>query len=310
MPKNFPDIWIGRVEKKLTSADSAPWLDGIPEINGDVVTLGEGTDTEKNIIYVPTTDFEPDVLINNDTYPLALQEYTDDTATIALDKYQTKQTSISDDASMGASYDIVTAATGSHTTAILKKKYAKAIHAIAPSAHNAAKTPVLKTTGLDDGAGRKMLTRKDLNALKKAFDDLEIPSEGGRRLVLCPDHINDLLNFDQKFENQYYNYTTGKIANVSGFEIYEYVANPYFNATTGAKKSFGSIPVAGTDFRASVAFYAPNIGKKTGKTKQYFSEAKANPGTQANTLNYRHYFICVPKRAEYIGAIISGVVAG
>lgn len=307
MPANFPEIWLGRVEKKLTSQDKAPWLDGIAEIPGEVITLGEGTQTEKNIIHIPTTDFEPSVFINNTTYPLALENYTDDTLTIALDKYQTAQTSISDDDAMGASYDKVDAATGANVEAILKTKYAKAAHAIAPDAAVAGKMAVRKTTGADDGTGRKMITRADIIALKDAFDKMQVPGDG-RRLVLSGDHVNDLLLNDQKFANQYYNYTTGKISNLYGFQVYEYVANPYYNATTATKKSFGSEPAEG-DYMASFAFYVPNIGKKTGKTKQYFKPSSLDTETQANKLNYRHYFIAAPKRKEYIGAIISDVAA-
>jgi len=307
MARNFPEIWLGRVEKLLTSADQAPWLDGIPELASDVVVFGEGTQTEKNTVYIPLTSFEPTVLINNTTYPMALETYDDQTATVNLDKYQTLPTSISDDDAMGASYNKIDAATGSHVTAIAKKKYAKAIHAIAPTSHVALSTPVVKTTGADDGTGRKMMVRGDIKKMKAGFDKMEVPGDG-RRLVLCSDHVNDLLENDQKFSDQYYNYTTGKISNLLSFVIYEYVSNPYYNATTATKKSFGAIVGTG-DYQASVAFYAPNIAKKTGNTKQYFTDAKTDTQTQSNSLNYRHYFICVPKRAKYIGAIISDVVA-
>ena len=65
---------------------------------------------------------------------------------------------------------------------------------------------------------------------------MEVPTEG-RRLVLCTDHVNDLLLVDQKFKDQYYNYTSGKIANLYGFEVYEYVSCPFFFTTNGLKKS-------------------------------------------------------------------------
>ncbi|MDR0829649.1 MAG: hypothetical protein LBN95_06020 [Prevotellaceae bacterium] len=316
MAKNFPDIWIGRVEKNLKNTDLAPWLDGVPEIGAETIMIGEGTDAEKCKIFLPTTDFEPQVFINNTTYPLALQEYDDDTIEIALDKYQTAQTSISDDAALGSSYDVIDTATKSHTSAINTNKYAKAIHAIAPNT-DSANTPVVTTTGENDGTGRRQLIRKDLVALKKKFDVLQVPMTE-RRLVLCPDHIADLLNIDQHFANQYYNYSDGKIAKSFGFEIYENVSNPYFSsyvpaagqtpAVPATKKSVGSV-VGDGDFQASVAFYVPNIGKKTGLTKQYFSDAKTDTANQTNKLNYRHYFIAVPKRAQYIGALISGKVA-
>ena len=305
MPRNFPDIWLGRVEKRLKNTDTAPWLNGISEVPGEVIVVGEGTDGEKCLIHIPTTDFNPDVLINNTTYPIALQEYTDDTAIIALDKYQTKVTTISDDAALGATYDKVDTATGTHVSAISTNKYGRAIHALAPDAHT-TDTPVVRTSGDDDGMGRKILTRKDIIAMKKKFDVLQVPL-AGRRLVLSPDHVADLLLQDQVFAHQYYNYTSGKIANLLGFEVYEYVANPQFNAGTGQKASFGSIPAA-NDFQASVAFFAPNVAKKTGLTKQYFADSKTDPKNQTNQLNYRHYYIACPKRKMYYGAIISDTV--
>lgn len=305
MPRNFPDIWLGRVEKRLENTDIAPWLDGISEVPGDVIVVGEGTDGEKCLIHIPTTDFEPDVLINNTAYPIALQEYTDDTVTIALDKYQTKVTTISDDMALGATYDKIDTATGTHVSSVNTNKYGRAIHALAPNS-DSADTPVIKTTGADDGSGRKRLLKNDIVELKKKFDVLQVPLIG-RRLVLSPDHIADLLSQDQVFAGQYYNYTSGKVLNLFGFEVYEYVANPNFNATTGTKKSFGSIPGMG-DYQASVAFYVPNVAKKTGLTKQYFKDSKIAPSTQTNQLNYRHYFIACPKRAMYLGAIISDVI--
>ena len=305
MARNFPDIWLSRVEKRLKNTDVAPWLNGISEVPGEVIVVGEGTDGEKCLIHIPTTDFQPDVLINNITYPLALQDYTDDTVIIALDKYQTKVTTISDDAALGATYDKVDTATGTHVSAINTNKFGRAIHALAPDA-NTADTPVVRTSGGNDGSGRRMITRADIIAMKKAFDVMQIPA-GGRRLVLCPDHVADLLNQDQVFAHQYYNYTSGKIANLFGFEVYEYVANPLFNVGTGAKTSFGSIPAA-NDYQASVAFYVPNVAKKTGLTKQYFADSKTDPKNQTNQLNYRHYFIACPKQKMYIGAIISDAV--
>jgi hypothetical protein len=305
MAKNFPDIWLGRVEKKLKNTDVAPWLNGIGELPGEIIVVGEGTDGEKCLIHIPTTDFEPEVLINNSTYPIALQEYTDDTVIVALDKYQTKVTTISDDAALGATYDKVDTATNTHVSSINTNKYGRAIHALAPDSHT-ADTPVIKTAGDDDGTGRRILIKADIIKLKKAFDVAQVPLSG-RRLVLCPDHVADLLNRDQAFANQYYNYTSGKIANLFGFEVYEYVANPMFNAATGAKASFGSIPTGGV-YQASVAFYVPNVAKKTGLTKQYFADSKIDPENQTNRLNYRHYFIACPKRKMYIGAIASDVV--
>ncbi|MDO9554533.1 hypothetical protein [Rhodonellum sp.] len=310
MPNNFPEVWLNRVETNLRATDEAPWLDGVEEMDTAVLEVGSGSASEQNIIHIPTSEFEPDVLINNTTYPIALQIYDDDKVTISLDKYQTKVTTLSDDQIMGAAYPRIDNATRTHTSSLLKSKYGKAIHAIAP-AGNTANTPVVLTTGAVEGGaatGRKTLKYEDLVAMKKAFDVLQMPMVG-RRLVLSTDHWNDLLLDRERFGDNFSNYRTGAAAPmIAGFEVYQYVANPYYTATV--KKAYGSVPVANEDFQASIAFYVPNIAKKTGLTKQYFALASADPENQTNKINYRHYFIAIPKRAMYIGAIASGVVTG
>lgn len=304
MPQNFPEVWQNRVETNLTQETRAPWLEGVAELDTEVLEVGSGSASEQNVIHIPTSDFEPDVLINNTTYPLALQAYTDSEVTISLDKYQTKVVTLTDDQVIGASYPRIDAATRATTDAILKKKFAKAIHAIAP-AGDTSDTPVIATTGADDGTGRKRLVYGDLVNLKGKFDKNQIDATG-RRLVLSTDHWNDLLLDRERFGDNFSNYRTGELSPmVAGFEIYQFVANPYF--TGKVKKAFAAAPVPG-DFQASVAFYVPNIAKKTGMTKQYYADARIDPENQTNKLAYRHYFIALPKRNKYIGAIVSGAV--
>lgn len=308
MPANFPEAWLHRVETNLTNETTAPWMEGIAELDTAILEVGSGSASEKNIIHIPTTDFEPDVLINNNTYPLALQAYTDDEVTISLDKYQTKVVTLTDDQKIGASYPRIDAATNATTNAILKKKFSKALHAVAP-ASNTANTPVILTTGAGDGTAtgsRKRLVYADLVALKSKFDALQIP-EQGRRLVLSTDHWNDLLLDRDRFGDNFSNYRTGTVAPmIAGFEIYQSIATPLYTGTN--RKAFGSSAAAG-DFKASVAFYVPNIAKKTGLTKQYYADSTIDPENQTNRLAYRHYFIFVPKRNKYIGAIANGVTS-
>lgn len=299
-------MWLHRVIRNLTSSLLAPWLEGVPELDTTVVEMGSGSASESNIIHIPTSDFMPDVLINNTTYPIALQAYTDSEVTISLDKYQTKVTTLSDDQIIGASYSRIDNATRSHNEAITIKKYAKAIHALCPSTNTAA-TPIVTTSGAVDGGGtRKRLVYADLVALKQKFDDLLIPATD-RRLVLSTDHWNDLLLDRANFGDSLVNYKKGEVApQVAGFDIYSNTENPYITAATRAKLVFGVAPSAG-DYRASVAFAVGNVAKKTGLTKQYFADSKQDPENQTNRLNYRHYFIVVPKRLQQIGAIASGV---
>ncbi len=288
MPKNFPEIWESRVRQTLENGAVAPFLDGVAELDGDVMQMGE-----ENRIHIPATHFNPDVLINNKTYPLALQSYDDETITIKLDKYQTKPSEVTDDQIIGASYDKIDAVTKAQTNSITVRKYKKAIHAIAPD-QNSATTPVLSLAGAK-------CTYEDLVALKRKCDELEWPEEG-RRLVLCSDHFNDLLEDRQRFGEQLVNYQQGKVSPViAGFEIKTYVAMPRYK-TNGEKRAFGEVTDP-SDKVASVAFVVSNIAKKTGLTKQYFSEAKNDPQNQKSFLSYRHYFIAVPVEKKFIAAL-------
>jgi hypothetical protein len=127
----------------------------------------------------------------------------------------------------------------------------------------------------------------------------------GRRLVLSSEHLNDLLLDRQNFGNLLVDYQAGQtVPVIAGFKIYSYVSNPYFAVADSSKIPFAAAAGA-NDHRASVAFYVPNIAVKSGMTKQYFQDAKSNPQTQQNLLNYRHYYIALPMKAKYIGAIIS-----
>jgi hypothetical protein len=289
-------IFEDRVVVALSHADDANFLEGVEDVSRYVTG-----DSESQTINRTYLGVRPDVLINNSTYPIDEQTITDDNIPISLDKYQTKQTPITDDDLYAATYDRIDAVNKLHVEAINEKKLDKAIHALAP-AGNSADTPVLVTTGEDDGTGRKKLTKKDLISFRRLFGKFR----KGMRLVLCPDHVNDILEWDEQFDRQYADRESGLIMRKYGFDMYEYSDNPYYVVSTKAKKSFGSTPGAG-DKMASVAFYGPRVVMASGKTKVYFSKAEWNPGTQRNVFNYRHYFIAMPTELKRLGALVSGI---
>lgn len=304
MPLNYPEVWLDRVIETVTTTDVAPWLDGIAEMDAEVQELGQGTATEMNIIHVATTDFDVDILVNNNTYPIPVQVYEDGHIQITLDKYQTKVVTVSDDQIMGASYDKIDVVTKRMVKGMLTKKFAKALHSIAPQS-NTVSTPVLSATGGTEALadnGRLRLTYEDLVRFKKACEKAGF-LEDGKRLVLCSDHWNDLLLDRKNFGNQLVDYAKGKPnPQIAGFTLYQY-ANPPRYTAAGVKKAFGAIE-EGTDKIASVAFMPENIAKKTGLTKQYFVAAAQNPINQTNDLAYRHYFVATPFRQRQIGAIL------
>lgn len=294
----YTEIWTGELVKYLRRGLEATWLDGIPDsssiVNNDVIHLVE-------------VGVDPDVLINNTTYPIPLQALDDADIAINLDKFQTKVTPVTDDELYALSYDKMQRVKESHGNAINDSKFQKAAHALCAQ-KNTENTPVLVTSGERDAdTGRVKLCVQDLINLKRALDNLRVPADN-RRLVLCTDHVNDLLETDQKFKEQYnIDRGNGTIGRLYGFNIYEYANNPVYSVS-GEKKAVGAIGETG-EFQCSFAFYVPRVFKATGSTKMYYSEASTDPEYQRNKINFRHYFVCLPKKADAGGVIMSGYKA-
>ncbi|MBY0244944.1 MAG: hypothetical protein K2Q03_05765 [Sphingobacteriaceae bacterium] len=291
-------VWTGEVVKQLTSLDNGTFLQDIKDYSNYA---------KNDVIHLVDIGAEPNVLVNNTTYPIQTTTLADGDITISLDKLETENTGVSNDELYAISYDKIAVVKDLHATALAKKKFMKAIHALAPQ-QDGSLTPVVFTGGADGGDGYKQIRIKDILNLKRKFDDLEVPEEG-RVLVLSSEHLNTLLELDQRFAAQYYDVQSGKLNTMFyGFKIYSYVGTPHFS-TTGAiaKKSFGSIPVA-TDRKASVAFYAPYMFKATGSTDMFYKDKATNTEHRRSEVGFSHRMIVLPKKQAYIGAIVSAKV--
>lgn len=281
------EIWTGELVKQLREFMAGTWLDGIPD-NSSIV--------DNDVIHLVDVGVDPDVLVNNTTYPIPLQALEDKDIPVALDKFQTKVTPITDDELYALSYDKIARVKESHSNAINDAKFAKAAHALCAQ-KDTKTTPVLKTSGAkDEVTGRVKMCAKDVLEMKRALDKLNVPA-GGRRLVLCMDHVNDLLESEQRFKEQYnIDRNTGKVGMLYGFDIYEYGSTPFYTVA-GEKKAVMANGEAG-EFRCSFAFYTPRVFKATGSTKMYWSAAENDPEYQRNKVNFRHMFICMFKKAD------------
>ena len=294
----FTEVWTGELVKSLRGGLEGSWLDGVPD---------QSTIVNNDVIHLVEVGVDPDVLINNTTYPIPSQALEDKDIAVKLDKFQTKVTPITDDELYAASYDKMARVKESHANALNDSKFTKAAHALCAQ-QDSAKTPVLKTTGERDATtGRLRLTMADVVALKAAMDKLGVPAEN-RRLVLCPDHANDLLLVSQTFREQYnIDRATGKVGKLYGFDVYEYANTPLYTQV-GKKKNLG-VAAGDGEFNCSFAFYTPRVFKATGSTKMYYSEAATDPEYQRNKINFRHYFLCMPKKGDAGVVMMSGYKA-
>ena len=92
----YKEIWTGELVKALRGLLEGTWLDGIPDSSSLV---------NNDIIHLVEVGVDPEVLINNTTYPIPLQALDDADIAIELDKFQTKVTPITDDELYAISYD-------------------------------------------------------------------------------------------------------------------------------------------------------------------------------------------------------------
>lgn len=294
----YKEVWTKEVVKGFELGLKDTFLDGVRDYSRYVTG-----DDESQVIHSTFFGVEPDVLINNSTYPIGMQDLNGSDIPIALDKYQTKTTPVTDDELYALVYDKIRLVKEAHVNAMVKNRLQKSIHAFGPATHT-AKHPALLTTGAAVGE-RLRLTWKDVIAVRQAYADAGIEIEG-LRFVLCPDHVNDLLLEDTAFTKSYVNFQKGIITNQLGFEFREYAYAPYYTVSTKTKKSFGAIPAAG-DHQASIVFPVKKTGKASGKTLMYYRESKTDPEYQRNLINFRNYFIATPLVSDGFAAIVSGI---
>lgn len=200
----------------------------------------------------------PEVVIGEVTFPLTPTPREDGKGSIELIPYRTLPTSIPLQELHALPYDKKSSVFAKHKYAIAQSFLKNALHAFAPSA-NTSNTPVIKTTGDDDGSGRRRLLVKDLIEYSKLLKGLGVI---GADLVLSANHVADLQLADQAFALQYHKISSGEIVNMYGFNILQDIGyNPVYNSTTLTKNAYGAASTV-NDRDASVviprelAFYA------------------------------------------------------
>ena len=85
----IPEVWTKEFVKRFNHIDQGTFLDGIPDYSQFV--------RQGNTIHLIDFGCDPDVLVNNTDYPIAVQEMENADIAIPLDKLTTKATPISDD---------------------------------------------------------------------------------------------------------------------------------------------------------------------------------------------------------------------
>jgi hypothetical protein len=251
----------------------------------------------QDVIKIPKRGLAPAVLINNNVYPIAKSGRDDSHVILSLNKYDTENTVVTKDELYALPYEKVNDVQVQHREELEDKTAQHALHSIAPS-ENTSTTPILTVTGTADG-GRPTLCSKDVVALKKKFDKLNVP-KSGRILVLCPEHVGDLLNEDRTFYQRYHNTKAGEVAiEYYGFKIYEANYTPTY--TAGVKQGFDAV---GGSQVASIAMHKNWAVKATGTVERFMNEASTNAEYRESVIGFRLWFIACAIRDEGVGALV------
>ena len=252
-----------------------------------------------DVIKIPVRGVAPKVLINNTIYPIQSDQREDGKVVISLYKYETENTEVTTDELYALPYEKVNDVQVQHRETLENVTAQHALYSIAPQ-EETAKTLIIETTGEDDGTGRLRLTAKDLINAKKRLDKLKVPKVG-RVLVLCSDHIADLLIEDIKFNIRYQDANGGQISkNYYGFEIFESTYAPTY--TDGEKDGFETLTPG---LEASVFFHKNFTVKAPGTAQRFALDASMNPTMRRHVIGFEMHWVCVAIKDEGTGAIVS-----
>ncbi len=257
---------------------------------------------ENNKLHFASAGIDPNVLINNTTYPIRTIQREDEDNEITLCKFETENTLVRRPDAIEYSYDKLESVISQHRATLRKSVAMKAIHAFAPQA-DTENTPVISTTGTTYN-GRKRLRFIDILSLKERFDDAEIPLEE-RYLVLHPKHVTDLLLEDIELFKDLTNIKDGEPTKFAGFGIFSFSKMPTYATVNSA---FSKVAFAGqaTEAFASVAFYSKEVMKADGDIFMYSRED--DPEERGTIVGFDKRFVALPIRGKGVGAIVSTLV--
>ncbi|TNE29197.1 MAG: hypothetical protein EP346_06965 [Bacteroidetes bacterium] len=259
---------------------------------------------ENNTLHLASAGVDPNVLVNNSVWPIPFAQRADVPEELPLDTLDTENTLVRNVEEMEASYDKMSSVVKGHKKALVNSLARRAAHAWTPD-QNAAETPVLATTGADDGNNFKKITLDDVANLATEFDLLEIPKED-RILVLHPKHQQQLRAEDRELFKPTMSTDGRKIVEIEGFEVYSYTGTPVFNKGTGVKAAFGAAAAPATDTISSFAYHADEVCKAQGDFDM-FDDLK-NPYERGDIVGFQMRALALPMRGKAMGAIYAAAV--
>ncbi len=232
---------------------------------------------------------------------------------IPWEKYDTEPTEVDDVEVRNLNFDKRAAVRVKHTEAFKLGLRDHVVWKLAPGDDTNDLMPVMRTTGANDGNGRKRLIFSDLIQYLEMVKSLNLNKENELNLVLNYQHATDLMidrDSAAYFANKqiFFDPTTGKVKSVMGFKFWENNAVLAYSAS-GQKLAKGAVLSSG-DQLASMFFYGDNTVKHIEKTKILYKPETLDTESKNPASTFRTQTYGLIDRIEDIGvgAIVSGNV--
>ena len=197
----------------------------------------------------------------NNTTDFTAKRMTGEKTFVEWEKYDTDPTAVDDAEIRYLAYDKRSEVRVRHSQAWKIGMRDHVMWKLCPENNTNPYMPVIRTTGDNDGTGRKRLLFDDLVNYLEIIKDLNLPDQNQLFMILNNQHRSDLI-LDKASaayfagNNAFFDTATGAIKNVLSFKFFENNAAPLFNDGT-EKKAKGAIKTDGDQF-GSLFFYAPN----------------------------------------------------
>ncbi len=241
------------------------------------------------------------------------KKMTGDKVFVPWEKYDTEPTQVDDAEIRALPYDKRSEVRVKHTEAFKIGIRDHALWKLCPDTETADGMPVMRTTGADDGTGRKRMVFRDLVDYLERVKTLNLPDADKLYIVLNPNHVTDLIidrDSAAYFSNKdiFLDPTTGKVRNMMGFKFFENNSAPLFSAD-GQKLAKGALAGAG-DQMASLFFYGPNSVYYLDSTKILYKDEHADTRSADPTSEFRtQTYGLLDRIVNYgFGAIVSANV--
>ncbi len=258
-------------------------------------------------IHLAELGVDPEVLINNNSFPIGIVEGTDTPREILLETMSTVNTVVREINKAARAQNLRKEYMAPHKRNMMLKYLERAAWSFSLATVDAAKgNVVVPTTGNDRGDGNRAATFADLHSLAAVYQGKDVPLEDVN-VVLTIEHLNELKQADLKeYKELMESINEGKISTRFGMKFHVYSRCPYYTIADNTKLAFGAAPAAG-DHRASFAFVKSEVVRAWGTVKMF--ARLDDPEAEGDIFHFHTRFIASQKRDMYRSLLMTKAVA-